>query len=399
MSSTSATQPGDEAGTEAAAPAAVLGGGGGLPRGVLILFGCAMAVITVAGIRAVHGIAGPAFLAVVLAIAAAPVRTLLADRGVPRWIGTTLSILVVYVGIVLLAGGMLLAAAKFATLVPEYQAQFAELVAQAGDLLRDLGVDSAQIQAILASFDLSRVVSVVTLVLSGTVSVATNLVFIVTLVLFVCLDAGSFGQYLESLRGEHSEFVEALSSFSRLTRTYLIVSTAFGLVVALIDTGLLYALGIPGALLWGLLAFITNYIPNIGFVLGLVPPAILGLLEGGPGLMLIVIVAYSAINVIIQSVIQPKLVGDAVGLSASITFLSLVVWAWILGPVGAVLAVPLTLLVRCIFVDVDPAARWFGGLIGTASSVPAATAPTADGSAGPGSEDVAGEAASAEPRP
>ena len=142
-------------------------------------------------------------------------------------------------------------------------------------------------------------------------------------------------------------------------------------MVAIIDTLLLYLLGVPGALLWGLLAFITNYIPNIGFVLGLIPPAVLALLEGGPGLMLAVIASYSVINVVIQSVIQPKMVGDAVGLSASVTFLSLVVWAWILGPLGAVLAVPLSLLVRAVFVDVDPGTRWIGGLIGSGPPSPA----------------------------
>lgn len=81
--------------------------------------------------------------------------------------------------------------------------------------------------------------------------------------------------------------------------------------------------------------------------------------------MLTVIAAYSVINVVIQSVIQPKIVGDAVGLSASITFLSLVVWTWILGPLGAVLAVPLSLLARALLIDVDPRAHWVSGLIGT----------------------------------
>ncbi len=110
--------------------------------------------------------------------------------------------------------------------------------------------------------------------------------------------------------------------------------------------------------------FITNYVPNIGFVIGLIPPAILGLLEGGWEMALAVIVGYIVINTVIQSIIQPKMVGDAVGLSATVTFLSLVVWSFILGPVGAVLAVPLSLLVRAMFVDVDPKAQWFNALIG-----------------------------------
>ena len=102
----------------------------------------------------------------------------------------------------------------------------------------------------------------------------------------------------------------------------------------------------PGAFVWGVLAFVTNFIPNIGFVIGVIPPAVIGLLEGGPGLMLAVIVLYCVVNVVIQSIIQPRYVGNAVGLSTTLTFLSLVFWTWMLGPLGALLAVPMSLLLQ-----------------------------------------------------
>ncbi len=137
----------------------------------------------------------------------------------------------------------------------------------------------------------------------------------------------------------------------------------FGFIVAVLDTIALYLLDIPAPLLWGLLAFLTNYIPNIGFIIGLIPPAILGLLEGGPGLMLAVIAVYSVLNVIIQSGIQPKVVGDAVGLSTTLTFVSLVFWAWVLGPLGALLAIPLSLLVKAVLIDADPDSRWMVPLV------------------------------------
>jgi predicted PurR-regulated permease PerM len=96
----------------------------------------------------------------------------------------------------------------------------------------------------------------------------------------------------------------------------------------------------------GLLAFITNYIPNVGFIIGVVPPAILALLAGGPQLMVIVIIVYCAINFVVQSIIQPRFIGDAVGLSVTVTFLALVFWAWLIGPLGAILDIPLTLRSR-----------------------------------------------------
>lgn len=336
-----------------------------LPRGLMILLGLAAATVTIAGVKAVSGILGPAFLALVLAIAADPLRTGLSKRGLPRWVGTLVALFVVYVGLIAFCGALILAIARFAALVPSYEQEFSNLLDDISGLLADLGVDSSQVQTLIEAFDLGQLASIATSILGAILSLGSNLFFIVALILFICLDADKFVSHLHAVKGSRTGFVEAMGSFARGTRRYLVVSTVFGLIVAVIDTAVLWALGVPAAMLWGLLAFITNYVPNIGFILGLVPPALLGLLEGGPGLMLGVIVAYSAINVVIQSVIQPKMVGDAVGISASLTFLSLVVWAWILGPLGAVLAVPLTLLVKALFIDVDPGSRWVSGLIGT----------------------------------
>ncbi len=137
----------------------------------------------------------------------------------------------------------------------------------------------------------------------------------------------------------------------------------FGLIVALVDVAALYWLDVPLPWLWGLLAFITNYVPNIGFVLGLLPPALLALLQGGVRQAVLVIVAYSVINFVIQSLLQPKFVGDAVGLSITLTFLSLVFWSYVIGPLGALLAVPLSLFVKALLVDADPGSRWLDRLI------------------------------------
>jgi predicted PurR-regulated permease PerM len=141
-------------------------------------------------------------------------------------------------------------------------------------------------------------------------------------------------------------------------------------VCSVLDTIALAWLTVPLPVLWGTLAFITNYVPNIGFFIGLVPPALLGLLDGGPREMLLVIAAYAAINVLIQTVIQPKFIGDVVGLSTTVTFLALAFWAFVLGPLGALLAIPLTLLVKAILVDVDPDRHWLDVLLGSGRGAP-----------------------------
>ena len=133
--------------------------------------------------------------------------------------------------------------------------------------------------------------------------------------------------------------------------------------MAVIDTGFLWLVGVPLPLLWGLLAFITNYIPNVGFIIGVMPPALLGLLQGGPRLMIIVIIGYSLINFVIQSIIQPKVMADAVNLSLTLTFVSLIFWTFVIGAMGAILAVPLTLLTKALLLDVDPSTRWISSLI------------------------------------
>jgi len=157
--------------------------------------------------------------------------------------------------------------------------------------------------------------------------------------------------------------VAALADFARGTRRYLVVTTVFGLIVAVLDTIALAVLGVPLPILWGLLSFITNYIPNIGFVLGVIPPALLGLLVGGWQLMLLVIVVYSVLNFVVQSLIQPRFAGHSVGLSSAVAFLSLIFWTWVLGPLGALLSIPLTLLAKCLLVDIDPRARWADALL------------------------------------
>jgi predicted PurR-regulated permease PerM len=179
----------------------------------------------------------------------------------------------------------------------------------------------------------------------------------------MAMDGGTYPRQLERARAVRPAVVDAISAFASGTRRYLLVSTVFGLIVAVLDTIALAILDVPAPVLWGLLAFITNYIPNIGFIIGLIPPAILALLDGGLQQMLAVIAVYCLLNVVIQTVIQPKVVGDTVGLSTTLSFVSLIFWTWVIGPLGALLAIPLTLLAKAILIDADPTLRWVRPLI------------------------------------
>lgn len=334
-----------------------------LPRGVVVLLGTAGAVLAAAGMRSFADILGPVFLALVLTIAVSPLRRLLVRRGVKGWLAALIALVVVYTFLLGVAAALAYSVAKLASLLPAYQDKFAEMVDNARGWLADRGVGDDQLQAALQKLDLGKFFDFVQGWLSGFLGVFSDLTLIIIVLFFMGLDAAKFTDRLREAGRIRPDIIGALTGFARGSTRYLIVATVFGLIVALFDVGVLYLLDIPLPWLWGLLAFLTNYIPNVGFFIGVVPPALLGLLDQGWETFLWVIAAYCVINFIIQSIIQPKVVGDAVGLSTTLSFLSLVFWAWILGPLGAVLAIPLTLLVKALLLDADPSTRWLGGLI------------------------------------
>ncbi|QNG18118.1 AI-2E family transporter [Rhodococcus triatomae] len=358
--------------------------GWAIPRGLIVLLGLAATVIVVAGIAAFSGVIGPVFLALMLCIAVQPIQDWCHRRAIPAWIGMVLAVSTVYLTLLGLVGAMALSVAQLASHLPQYQDTVENMVDNGRHHLEQWGVDNQRIHDTVAGLDLGRVVEALEAGVSGTLGILSNLVFVFALVLFMCFDGMSLGARMKVVAQERPEIAYALHSFAVGTRKYLVVSTVFGLIVAVCDGIALWMLGIPLPVLWALLSFITNYIPNIGFVLGLVPPALLALLEGGPWLMFWVIVVYSVINFVIQSIIQPKFVGDAVGLSVTMTFLALVFWSWVLGALGALLAIPLSLLVKSLLLDIDPATRWTGALIG-GSTAPVKPAERGESDADPGS--------------
>jgi predicted PurR-regulated permease PerM len=334
-----------------------------LPRGLILVVAVAGMLVAALAIRQFAGIVAPILLALVLVIAVYPLTGILRRRGLPMWLATTITVIAVLGLIVGLAAALALSIARLATILPEYQDDFAELVANARTWLASLGVGQAEVQAVLDQISLGKIAGLAADILASVAATFSNLLFLLFVIAFMALDAAGFASRVSRVRRQRPEVLGALDTFVSGSRRYLAVATVFGLIVAAFDVVFLWLIGVPLAVLWGLLAFITNYIPNVGFVIGLIPPALLALLEGGPQLMILVIVVYSVINFVIQSIIQPKFVSDAVNLSLTVTFLSLVFWTFIIGPIGAILAVPLTLLVKSLLFDVDPSTRWMSSLL------------------------------------
>jgi AI-2 transport protein TqsA len=333
------------------------------PRTLVVLLGIAALVISLAGLRSIGGIVGPAFLAIVLIITVYPLRVWLIGKGVPSFIASLVLLLTVYGLLVAVTLSLIVSIGRLAGLVPGYSDEINQYINDGATWLQHRGVGPDQVSAITDAFDVGSLVSTATNILQGILGILSDLFFIFVLLLFLAFDAGPTTHIIGSLKDRKPDLVQALVGFADGVRRYMAVSAGFGFVCAVLDAVALVIMGIPGAFVWGVLSFVTNFIPNIGFVIGLVPPALIGFLEGGVTEMVVVVVVYVVINFIVQSVIQPRIIGDAVGLSASLTFLSLIFWAALIGPLGALLAVPLSLLLRAILVDADPDARWVIPLI------------------------------------
>ena len=332
--------------------------GSRMPRALIIMLGLATAVVVAAGIHQVPGILAPIFLAIVLTVTVDPIRGLMIRKGAPRWLASLTLVIVIFAILIGLVAGLVIGVAQLATLLPQYSAQIQQDIANLQTWLAGFGISQSDIQSMTSNISSSSVISAVESVLSSVTSALSALLFVLVLVIFMGLDGALFGARMDRVKAGHEPVLGALGQFAQATRRYFGVATIFGGIVAVLDGIGLVILGIPAAGLWALLAFITNYVPNIGFIIGLIPPALLGLVVGGPSKMIQVIVLYCVLNLIIQSVIQPKVVGDAVGLTTTMSFLSLIIWAYLLGPLGAILAVPASLLFKAVLLDVDPAARW-----------------------------------------
>jgi AI-2 transport protein TqsA len=339
------------------------GAGVPLPRAFVVLLGAAALVVVLAGLQAIAWLAGPVFLAVVVVITLDPVRTWLRDKGLPRWLTVTVLVVTVYTALLTVFLVVVVSLAQLSALLPRYAGRADEMLRDSLTALHRFGVGDQQIREVLASVDAGKLVGLAGSLLAGVGGLVTNLAFLVALLLFLSTESAWAGQRLGRIALDRPWISAALRRFAIGTRTYLIVTTVFGGLVAALDTTALALLGIQGAVLWGLLAFVTNYVPNVGFVIGVAPPALIALLDGGWRALLVVLVVYGVLNFVVQSLIQPRFVAGSVGLSTLVTVLALVFWTWLLGPLGAVLAVPATLLAKALLVDVDPRAQWADTLL------------------------------------
>ena len=309
------------------------------------------------------GIVAPSMLALVLTIGVLPVEAWARRHSWPGWLGTLFALVTAYAIVAVLLIGTVICLIKLVELLPQYTKDAQDLTDDAQAGLSKLGLGTGNTSDALSKLDPAKAADVLAGLLSGILGAIGDLFFLVTVMFFFVVAVPGFRPRTAWLRRSKPDLARALGKFVNGTQRYLVMTALFGAIVGVLDSGALWLIGVPLPLAWGFFSFITNFIPNIGFVIGIIPPALIALLDSGWETMVLVLVVYSVLNVTIQTFIQPRYVGNTVGLSAEMTFMSLVVWAFLLGPLGALLAVPMTLLLRAVFLDSDPRAAWAAPLI------------------------------------
>lgn len=342
-----------------------------------VLLVLAASVVTLAGVSLARDLFGPIALAIVIVIICEPLRRPLDRRGWPQWVSTTAVIVVAYLILLVMGALLWLAGTQFARLVGELVSEggLANTVDEFVGWLQALGLDESASDAAASALDPATLLDVARSVGGTVLSVATALFFVCAYIIFMAVDAARYRQAPSLFGATKGAVIARIAHLNTGIRRYYIVNASFGAIVAVIDGLALWWMGVPAPVVWAILAFVTNFIPNIGFVLGLVPPAILAFVVGGWPLLLGVIAVYSVVNVVLQVLVQPKFVSDAVDLSLTLSFFSVIFWTFIIGPLGAILSIPLTLLARALVFEGDPDATWLRWLSGDRTAVPPAPEP------------------------
>ncbi|MCP2370485.1 putative PurR-regulated permease PerM [Agromyces terreus] len=315
------------------------------------LIAIAAAVIALVGVWLARDVLGPIAVAAVVVIIAHPVRFPLERRGWPRWLATSVVVALAWAILAVLAVLLVVASAQFVSMVPDYADELEQTAANLIALAQSYGATPDAAANAAGLLDPAQLVAIAGDVASFVLGLATAFFFVLAYVIFMAADASRFA-HARPVFGTAAGDVIGGRYFSGVRR-YYVVNATFGLIVAVLDGLILWGLGIPIPLVWAILAFVTNFIPNIGFVIGLIPPAVLALVVGGWPLALVVVLAYCVVNVTLQVLVQPKFVSDAVSLSLTLSFVSVVFWTMVIGPIGAILSIPLTLLVRALFIEPD----------------------------------------------
>ncbi len=339
-----------------------------------VLVSIAAFVVIVAGMRAAQPIIVPFLVAAFLALISLPPLHWFQKKGMPTWMALLAIIAIILLVGLAIAGVIGTSVEKLQTQLPSYQRRITVLQKELSDWLHARNIDVGT-QFSPESFDSDRLMFLFTSLLSACGTVLNNALIILFMLVFMQLEAADLPAKLQAIQPDRSDLAERLTRIQDSVWQYVRLKTRISFLTGVLVAAWLWLLGVDFALLWGLLAFLFNFVPNIGSIIAALPAVLVALLqpgaEGQPGsviasifLATYVALGYLVINLVIGNVVEPRMMGRGVGLSTLVVFLSLIFWGWVLGPVGMILSVPLTMIVK-IVLDHSEDLKWVSILLGS----------------------------------
>lgn len=341
----------------------------GESRAVRWLLGGAAFVVLVAGARASADIVVLFLLSVILAVLFAGPMSWLESRGVPRWLAV--SLIMILLLLVTFAFGTVIGASviDFTGSLPFYQERLQEEVGGLLAWLQGHGIVISR-DIVAENFDPAAILSIAGRIFTGIGDVLGRIGLILLIMTFILLEWSGFPDKIRIAFAHSEGHLHRLDEISRNIKRYLMLKTLISLATGVLVTVWLLILGVDFPVLWGTLAFLLNYIPNLGSLIAAVPAILLSFLQMGFGGAFLTALGYLVINTVLANLIEPRVMGEGVGLSTLVVFLSLVFWGWVLGPIGMLLSVPLTMIFR-ILLDAMDETRWLAVLLGPRQTEPA----------------------------
>ncbi len=325
-----------------------------------LLVGAASIVVIVAGLKSAAPLLVPFLLACFISILCAPFLNWMTDHKVPVWLSVT-SIVLLLLGLFTFFGSLLSASTlELRNNIPEYRDDFARMFDTLTAELQRLGI--AVDENLLGYLEPSSALAGINTVFSGLRTMLVNFVIIIFVVAFILLEASTFQAKLKRA-SSNGDMTAYATRFARNINRYFVIKSWISLATGVMIGLLVWAIGLDYPMLWGLLAFFLNFVPSIGSFLASIPAIILALVTGGWWLTLKTVLVFLFANTLVGNIIEPRVMGAYMGLSTLVVFSSLIVWGWILGPIGILLAVPLTMVLH-IALDSHPDTRWLAVLLG-----------------------------------
>lgn len=330
-------------------------------RGFNFLLALGCIVIVVGGLKLAADLLVPIVLAFFLSVISLPILRWLRSIGIPRFPAVFLTVIlglgilspVVFIGL---------------NMVTEFQNNFDTynkgLTKKVADFQEWIGTTLDYEIKVDAQKVISTLQSSVFDFIGGAAGFLKDFTFVVILMIFFLSEAGGFSRKLIAIRRVNGPDFAAFTETAKDVQKYLGIKTLISLITGILAAAVTGWLGLEFALLWGMVAFIFNYIPAIGSIIASIPPTLLALVDKGPGTALTVLIGFLIINMILGNFVEPMLLGKRFGISAAVVVLSVVFWGWLWGITGMFLAVPLTMLLKVTLSDSDEF-KWFSVFLGT----------------------------------